>query len=167
MEETTSGLPARRYQIDLYEKAVDNNIIVYLPTGAGKTYIAILLLKKLSGEIQRYTSIHTMKKFFSSNVFFLSTGCLLVPLIVLIICICIDFIYLVVSKISFIFRPYSKNGKRSVFIANTVVLVKQQTEYIKRHTCLTCKGYSGDMKVDFWSREQWMNELEENQVLDL
>ncbi|XP_014473379.1 PREDICTED: endoribonuclease Dicer [Dinoponera quadriceps] len=114
MEVTTSEFPPRAYQIDLYEKAVEDNIIVYLPTGAGKTYIAVMLLKKLSGELQ---------------------------------------------------MPYSKNGKRSIFIVNTVALVRQQAEYIKRHTCLTCKGYSGDMKVDVWKEDRWKLEFDEIQVL--
>ncbi|EFN79336.1 Endoribonuclease dcr-1 [Harpegnathos saltator] len=114
MEVTTSEFTPRAYQIDLYEKAVENNIIVYLPTGAGKTYIAVMLLKKFSGEIQ---------------------------------------------------MSYSKNGKRSIFIVNTVALVRQQTDYIRRHTCLTCKGYSGDMKVDCWKEDQWILELDANQVL--
>lgn len=69
-----------------------------------------------------------------------------------------------VSTIPFAFRPYSKGGKRSVFVVNTVALVTQQTEYIRRHTDLTCGEYSGDMRVDFWSESKWMDELEKNQV---
>ncbi|XP_011494459.1 PREDICTED: endoribonuclease Dicer [Ceratosolen solmsi marchali] len=41
----------RPYQIDLYEKAVANNSIIYMPTGSGKTYVAVLVIKKLSGAI--------------------------------------------------------------------------------------------------------------------
>jgi len=48
----------RAYQIDLYEKAVQNNLILYLPTGAGKTYIAIMLLKHLSGDIRKYVALY-------------------------------------------------------------------------------------------------------------
>ncbi|KAK2580644.1 hypothetical protein KPH14_007750 [Odynerus spinipes] len=43
----------RPYQIDLYEKALQSNIIIYLPTGTGKTFIALMLIKKLSGDIQK------------------------------------------------------------------------------------------------------------------
>lgn len=46
----------RAYQIDLYEKAVQNNTIVYLPTGAGKTYIAVMLLKHFSADVRKYVS---------------------------------------------------------------------------------------------------------------
>lgn len=41
----------RPYQIQLYEKAVDENSILYLPTGSGKTFIAVLLIKRLSKSI--------------------------------------------------------------------------------------------------------------------
>ncbi|XP_070162593.1 endoribonuclease Dicer isoform X3 [Polyergus mexicanus] len=104
----------RAYQIDLYEKAVQNNTILYLPTGAGKTYIAVMLLKHFSADIR---------------------------------------------------KPYSQGGKRTMFAVNTVALVSQQSEYISRHTDLICKGYSGDMHVDFWEEEQWLAEIEANQVL--
>ena len=67
-------------------------------------------------------------------------------------------------KISFTFRPYQEGGKRTIFVVNTVALVEQQSTYIKRHTDLRCKGYSGDMKVDFWSEQQWITEIEEHEV---
>lgn len=51
---TNNEFTPRAYQIDLYEKVVQHNTILYLPTGAGKTYIAIMLLKRLSGDIRKY-----------------------------------------------------------------------------------------------------------------
>nr|WDW26280.1 dicer-2 [Amrasca biguttula biguttula] len=36
---------SRDYQVELYELGIEQNIILYLPTGSGKTYIAILLIK--------------------------------------------------------------------------------------------------------------------------
>lgn len=72
-----------------------------------------------------------------------------------------------IYKSFFSFRPYSEDGKRSIFVVNTVALVLQQEEYMRRHTDLNCKGYSGDMGVDFWKEEQWMDEIEKNQVLHL
>ncbi|XP_018402854.1 PREDICTED: endoribonuclease Dicer [Cyphomyrmex costatus] len=104
----------RSYQIDLYERAIQDNTIVYLPTGSGKTYIAVMLLKHLSRDIR---------------------------------------------------KSYQEGGKRSAFIVNTVALVEQQSQYIQRHTDLKCRGYSGDMKVDFWSHEEWLSEIEAHEVL--
>ncbi|KAJ8768160.1 hypothetical protein K2173_021100 [Erythroxylum novogranatense] len=38
---------ARKYQLDLCKKALEENIIVYLETGCGKTHIAVLLIYEL------------------------------------------------------------------------------------------------------------------------
>lgn len=70
-----------------------------------------------------------------------------------------------ILKLFLYFRPYREGGKRSIITVNTVPLVYQHTEYIRRHTDLHCKGYSGEMKVDFWSEEQWLAEIEEHKVL--
>ncbi|XP_046601014.1 endoribonuclease Dicer isoform X4 [Neodiprion lecontei] len=105
---------ARPYQIDLYERAVQYNSIIYLPTGAGKTYIAVMIIKKLSGDV---------------------------------------------------IKPYSVGGKRTIFAVNTVALADQQLRYLQRHTHLNCSSYTGEMQVDYWSRDKWLQELEDNQVL--
>jgi endoribonuclease Dicer len=44
---------ARKYQIDLCKKAMDENIIVYLGTGCGKTHIAVLLIYEMSHLIKK------------------------------------------------------------------------------------------------------------------
>ncbi|CAM4788781.1 unnamed protein product [Rotaria magnacalcarata] len=44
---------ARSYQTEIMEQAKSENLIVCLPTGSGKTYIAIMLIKELSHEIRR------------------------------------------------------------------------------------------------------------------
>lgn len=55
-EQNETEFTPRAYQIELYEKAVHNNTILYLPTGAGKTYIAVMLLKRLSADVRKYVS---------------------------------------------------------------------------------------------------------------
>ena len=62
------------------------------------------------------------------------------------------------------FRPFQEGGKRIVFIVNTVPLVAQQTNYIARHTGLICRGYSGEMGVDYWNKMEWEKEICEVQV---
>ncbi|KAI4489336.1 hypothetical protein M0802_011205 [Mischocyttarus mexicanus] len=114
MESKSVEFLARPYQVDLYEKALKSNTIIYLPTGTGKTFIAIMLIKRLSTDIQ---------------------------------------------------KPYSQGGKRTIFAVNTVPLVTQQSENIARHTSLSCRGYSGDMNLDYWTKEVWMKELDDHQVL--
>ena len=47
----TSSIVARPYQQELLEAALKDNTIVLLGTGAGKTYIAVMLIRELSYEI--------------------------------------------------------------------------------------------------------------------
>ena len=42
-------MQARPYQEKPLEKAKEKNIIVYLRTGSGKTYIAVILIKHMWG----------------------------------------------------------------------------------------------------------------------
>ncbi|CAL5068828.1 unnamed protein product [Urochloa decumbens] len=47
---------ARKYQLDLCKRAVEENIIVYLGTGCGKTHIAVLLMYELGHLIRKPSS---------------------------------------------------------------------------------------------------------------
>ncbi|KAK3890621.1 hypothetical protein Pcinc_005417, partial [Petrolisthes cinctipes] len=62
-------------------------------------------------------------------------------------------------------RGRLSEGKRTVFVVNTVPLVYQQARAIQRHTALTVGMYEGSMGVDIWKEEQWQEELEKNEVL--
>ncbi|XP_030546666.1 dicer-like protein 4 [Rhodamnia argentea] len=44
---------ARKYQLELCEKALEENVIVYLGTGSGKTHIAILLMYEMAHLIRK------------------------------------------------------------------------------------------------------------------
>ena len=50
-EEELSRLKARPYQEELLKKAMEGNTIVYLGTGSGKTFIAVMLIKEMRGEL--------------------------------------------------------------------------------------------------------------------
>ncbi|XP_076681121.1 endoribonuclease dcr-1-like [Andrena cerasifolii] len=62
-------------------------------------------------------------------------------------------------------KPYTKGGKHTVFLDNTVGLVTQQSIYIARLSGLTCGEFSVDKNGVFWTRDIREKELEENQVL--
>lgn len=47
-------LKPRSYQSHLMEVAFKQNTIIFLPTGSGKTFIAVLLLKQMSEPLQKY-----------------------------------------------------------------------------------------------------------------
>ncbi|KAI3446800.1 hypothetical protein Pfo_003465 [Paulownia fortunei] len=44
---------ARKYQIDLCKKALEENVVVYLETGCGKTHIAVLLIYEMGHLIKK------------------------------------------------------------------------------------------------------------------
>lgn len=66
--------------------------------------------------------------------------------------------------VCFIFRPLEEGGKRIALITNTVALMHQQSQYLGRHVGLPCKGYSGDMGVDFWDETIWKKEINDHCV---
>jgi endoribonuclease Dicer len=114
-----SLLKARPYQLKLLEKCMKKNSIVFLQTGSGKTYIAVMLIKNLSDSIR--------------------------------------------SK-------FSLGGKRTIFLANTVPLIQQQADVIKRFIDVDIEHYYGERvlnkeRIDSWNKEMWLNEFETKQIL--
>lgn len=60
----------RPYQLDLLEAAITDNTIVNLATGAGKTFIAVMLIRELSYEILENFSEPGAKR----TIFLVCTG---------------------------------------------------------------------------------------------
>ena len=60
-----SSTKARPYQEELLEASLEENTIVNLGTGAGKTFIAVMLIKELSADV----ILHGKK-----SVFLVTTG---------------------------------------------------------------------------------------------
>jgi hypothetical protein len=52
-----------------------------------------------------------------------------------------------------------------VFLAPTKLLVLQQAEVLKMHTCLVVGEYTGDKGIDFWDRGRWLKEMELHEIL--
>ncbi|XP_045465316.1 endoribonuclease Dicer [Harmonia axyridis] len=49
--ETEGELIPRNYQEAIYQECLKDNTIIFLPTGAGKTFIAIMVLKNMGGDL--------------------------------------------------------------------------------------------------------------------
>ncbi len=47
-----SELHARPYQVELLHRAMEENAIVFLGTGAGKTFIAVMMIRELGHQIR-------------------------------------------------------------------------------------------------------------------
>nr|AJA90756.1 Dicer-like 3 [Cycas revoluta] len=45
-------LPVRRYQLEILQVAIENNTIVFLETGCGKTLISVLLMKQIAHKLR-------------------------------------------------------------------------------------------------------------------
>lgn len=52
MSKTIEDFKPREYQVELFERVMRENTIIFLPTGSGKTFIAVMLIKHKSNELK-------------------------------------------------------------------------------------------------------------------
>lgn len=105
----------RTYQLEIFDLARKKNVIAFLDTGSGKTFISFLLIKEFSSQVNKD----------------LPKG----------------------------------ERKWTVFLVNSVPLLIQQTEVLKKLLSLKVNCFCGDMGVDFWDETKWREEIDKNQVL--
>ncbi|XP_035891817.1 endoribonuclease Dicer [Anopheles stephensi] len=104
----------RSYQTQMKEICLAKNTIVYLPTGAGKTYIALMVMKEISHQVR---------------------------------------------------NTIEQGGKRTFFLANTVALAKQQSQFFIRHMPFNVKLYTSEVNVDSWKSDRWHKEFTDGQII--
>ena len=104
----------RPYQQNIIDVCIKKNSIVYLPTGSGKSYIALQVIKHFSKSLE---------------------------------------------------KKYSDGGMRSIFLCNTVCLVKQQALSIRSLLSYDVALLTGDQNVDEWTKFNWDAMLEKNEII--
>ncbi|RNA38503.1 endoribonuclease Dicer, partial [Brachionus plicatilis] len=57
----------RPYQLELFEKAMQRDIIIHARTGSGKTFISVMLINHLSNEIEKTYSEGGKRSIFLAN----------------------------------------------------------------------------------------------------
>lgn len=137
--EPSETLRPRPYQDQILDVCLEKNTIIYLPTGAGKTFIAMLAMKQLAKNSDKYghCTIQPKKKILGNGN----------------------------AQFSFSFlRPLSEGGQRAIFVVNTVALANQQKLCVEKHTPFRAAVYTGDLNVDDWTDDQWSDEFEKYQV---
>ncbi len=124
--ERKSTFTARPYQIELLQKALQGNVIACVPTGSGKTFISVLLIKELARQEEELGMRATEH---------LQNGTVDTPTDT-VFCVCDVRSGLAEKKLMF-------------FLVNTVPLVFQQAQVIRQHTNLPTNTYHGDQGIPF------------------
>ncbi|KAE9460262.1 hypothetical protein C3L33_07834, partial [Rhododendron williamsianum] len=177
-QEAKEKLPeeqARRYQLEVLQQAKQKNTIAFLETGAGKTLIAVLLIRSVCSDLQREN-----KKMLA--VFLVPK----VPLVYQSGCSCAKFFIFLFSEglfktyvysLLFSWCPYCANSMLSAEYFGDIFLLKtesdaivflvnmQQAEVIREQTSYQVGHYCGEMGQDFWDARRWQREFETKQVL--
>ncbi|KAG5684812.1 hypothetical protein PVAND_014025 [Polypedilum vanderplanki] len=111
---TLPNYEIRDYQEQIYNICLKQNSLIYLPTGSGKTMIAIKVINHFRDEIV---------------------------------------------------EPINKNGKRAVFLVNTVCLAKQHKETIEEVLGLKVSCWTSESKNKTWSKAMYLEKFNECSVI--
>lgn len=131
------------YQVEVFDVAVRRNTIAVLDTGAGKTMIAVMLIRHFIDE--------AMATGDGRRVVFLAPTVHLVTQVTWDSCACFSY--------NFFCQEFMK-----LFFFLFLLCGDQQYEVIKLHTGLEVECYYGAKGVDDWNVERWEKEISSNQV---
>ncbi|KAJ2641462.1 Dicer-like protein 1, partial [Coemansia sp. RSA 1694] len=130
-----SDLQPREYQLSLFRRALQDNAIVLLETGTGKTLVAVMLIQWFA---QRAST-----KLADSASKGASGG----------------------ASLQQQQQQQRPRRKIRVFLNNTVALAHQQARVIAQNSSQKVKELVGSMSIDEWDEARWTAEWESTSVL--
>ena len=128
----------RDYQIEMLNRAKEENTIVMMPTGSGKTFVAVLLIKHNINQVMSdpWKGKNSKCQVSEKECGFGTCGC------------------------------GDRNWKRTFFLVNQVTLVSQQATVLKNHTGVSVGCFSGGSTgIDTWDELAWYYEFKKHQIL--
>ncbi|KAJ2438016.1 Dicer dimerization domain, partial [Coemansia sp. RSA 2424] len=131
-----SDLRPREYQLSLFRRALQDNAIVLLETGTGKTLVAVMLIQWFAQRASTKPA-DSASKGASGNT----------------------------SLQQQQQQQQRPRRKIRVFLNNTVALAHQQARVIAQNSSQKVKELVGSMSIDEWDEARWTAEWESTSVL--
>lgn len=154
-----------RYQTEVFEVGMRRNTIAVLETGAGKTMIAVMLIKEI-GLTMKSSGSKKYIIFLAPTVHLVHQVCVLGYLFC---CSQLGNRYIMYNQTYVLVFSFESNVsasfRRFICILKTwLLLLLQQFNVIKAHTDFEVAEYYGAMGVDDWSLKCWEKETSEHDV---